>query len=264
MDAQLSGLVTLVSYGNLYLHRMADAEIERAFTRQIGFVFQAQQAMQFGDLAADAPPMAIGFWIDRLLRRQTKRLWLSGFERNTALAPHIAAAFANGIPVGIGVQAADGNHLLVPQSEFLEARRRWVTVFSEQALPAGFAPEAVDLDAQAREFAAVLEEIGVFAATVAESPHWRDRFFEPARQLLLGRGDRRSYLPRIGYGATAQRLYAAAVTGWVFGGMGSWNDMGFSNDAEHEAYDRISGRLYAQIHTAIAAATNAFDPAASS
>ena len=50
----------------------------------------------------------------------------------------------------------------------------------------------------------------------------------------------------------------AAQSGWVFGGMGSWNDMAFHGEVEKE-YARVSERLYSAITDAICAAANETD-----
>jgi hypothetical protein len=44
----------------------------------------------------------------------------------------------------------------------------------------------------------------------------------------------------------------AAQSAWVFGGMGSWNDLGFAG-AEQKEYERVSKHLYAALTDAICA-----------
>ena len=51
------------------------------------------------------------------------------------------------------------------------------------------------------------------------------------------------------------RLLAAGQAAWVFGGAGSWNDMGFSGEAGVQ-YDRLTEDLYEIINTATATAAN--------
>jgi hypothetical protein len=58
-------------------------------------------------------------------------------------------------------------------------------------------------------------------------------------------------------------LLDAAQSAWVFGGMGSWNDLGFDGDAAGE-YDAVSTELYSAILDAICAAANSTDSAAPS
>ena len=53
----------------------------------------------------------------------------------------------------------------------------------------------------------------------------------------------------------ARTLLDACQSAWVFGGMGSWNDMGFHGDDENE-YELISANLYGCIKHAICAGAN--------
>ncbi len=51
------------------------------------------------------------------------------------------------------------------------------------------------------------------------------------------------------------QLLAAAQAAWVFGGMGSWNDLGFDG-ADQQTYDALSERLFNLINRVICVATN--------
>jgi hypothetical protein len=53
----------------------------------------------------------------------------------------------------------------------------------------------------------------------------------------------------------SRRLLFASQSAWVFGGMGSWNDLGFDGE-EGRIYDNLSDRLYNIVNRAICAATN--------
>jgi len=53
----------------------------------------------------------------------------------------------------------------------------------------------------------------------------------------------------------ARQLLGAAEAAWVFGAMGSWNDLTFKGEAG-EIYNEISNRLFALVNEATAAATN--------
>lgn len=50
----------------------------------------------------------------------------------------------------------------------------------------------------------------------------------------------------------AESLLKASMRAWVFGGMGSWNDMGFDQPAQTE-YENVSERLFEVVHEAIEA-----------
>lgn len=50
-------------------------------------------------------------------------------------------------------------------------------------------------------------------------------------------------------------LLDACQTAWVFGGMGSWNDMGFEGGEQME-YDRVSEQLFTTLNETIQSAAN--------
>jgi hypothetical protein len=70
-------------------------------------------------------------------------------------------------------------------------------------------------------------------------------------------GEQRSYLfpPHI-LSRTAERLMAAAGPAWVFGGMGSWNDVSFERREDQETYDRVSEALFRIINEATTTAAS--------
>jgi hypothetical protein len=53
----------------------------------------------------------------------------------------------------------------------------------------------------------------------------------------------------------ALTILDACQTAWVFGGMGSWNDMSFKGDTQKE-YDTLSEQLFQTVNEAIAAGAN--------
>jgi hypothetical protein len=65
------------------------------------------------------------------------------------------------------------------------------------------------------------------------------------------------FLPELGCSAEARRLLACASKAWVFGGMGSWNDLGFDDPELKAEYERLTPRLFDAVLNAIAAAPNA-------
>ncbi|GAB3914442.1 hypothetical protein GCM10011575_44990 [Microlunatus endophyticus] len=53
---------------------------------------------------------------------------------------------------------------------------------------------------------------------------------------------------------------AAGSRAWVFGGMGSWNDLGFPDEGVEQDYEQLSSTLFAAVLTAITTATNSAAP----
>jgi hypothetical protein len=60
------------------------------------------------------------------------------------------------------------------------------------------------------------------------------------------------------YPLIARQLLFAAGAAWVFGGMGSWNDLGFNTEEDNKKYDDVSAGLYAAINQSVLAAANSF------
>ena len=55
-------------------------------------------------------------------------------------------------------------------------------------------------------------------------------------------------------------MLKAAMSAWVFGGMGSWNDMGFEDAVTQSKYESVSESLFNVINEAIEASTNSAMP----
>lgn len=53
----------------------------------------------------------------------------------------------------------------------------------------------------------------------------------------------------------ARQVLAACQAAWVFGGMGSWNDMSFDGEVQRE-YEAVSDVLFDRVNEGICAATN--------
>jgi hypothetical protein len=60
------------------------------------------------------------------------------------------------------------------------------------------------------------------------------------------------------YSLTAHQILFAAGSAWVFGGMGSWNDIGFETKEDNKKYEDLSAKLFNAINQSILAATNSY------
>ncbi|MFX1338876.1 MAG: hypothetical protein ACFFDK_09725 [Promethearchaeota archaeon] len=59
------------------------------------------------------------------------------------------------------------------------------------------------------------------------------------------------------YSLKARQILAACLKGFVFGAMGSWNDMAFVDETQ-KVYDELSDNLFLAIHQSICVAINTF------
>jgi hypothetical protein len=61
--------------------------------------------------------------------------------------------------------------------------------------------------------------------------------------------------PASGISLEAKQLLGAAQVAWVFGGMGSWNDLGFEGQDQQE-YSKLSDDLFSLLNQVICGAAN--------
>lgn len=76
---------------------------------------------------------------------------------------------------------------------------------------------------------------------------WRDWFTTALDQLTADEPHGRYHddaLPPSGYSRAARQVFAAAVGAWVFGGMGSWNDLFVEDENLRQRYDEASESLF--------------------
>lgn len=120
-------------------------------------------------------------------------------------------------------------------------------------------PPVTDLEASAARLRAALADAHEFSKR-HQCVAFTERFLQ-ALETLDSDGARRygfhkDLAPDGSVPPPAPWLLDACQSAWVFGGMGAWNDLAFSGDAQAE-YERISERLFLTVSDAIQAAANA-------
>ncbi len=104
----------------------------------------------------------------------------------------------------------------------------------------------------------ILEMLSNFADRFEHTKHWA-AIFNNSRQLLHDSNLSISLdaVPIGIYSDDGYRLLKAALSSWVFGGMGSWNDLAFGEEDEHQ-YSTLTSQLYNTICTSIASVVNSY------
>jgi hypothetical protein len=106
-----------------------------------------------------------------------------------------------------------------------------------------------------------LTEISHFADS-QKLENWVERFGKAILTLDSAKPESNYYhkdlLPVGNYSLMARQLVFSAESAWVFGGMGSWNDVVFDKDEDNETYERLSEQLYTSINEAIIAGTTSY------
>jgi len=109
-----------------------------------------------------------------------------------------------------------------------------------------------------KQLKSVLEQLVKFAGKFEHSAHWVSNFehslatlqeFEPFTSD--------EFLPAGIYSKEGHQLIQGAFASWVFGGMGSWNDVSFSG-ADQERYELLSKNLYSILCNAIVSGVNSY------
>lgn len=204
-------------------------------------------------------------WLTALRDRGARAVWLEyqAPERSDPPA-HMMAAFAGGggdclmVATGPGFGEVWRARWSV-DDDAASDDGRWCVTYGradEEGRETG-AP-LPDSDAARQRLGSALDRIAAFAA--AHAPGWETGFEKAARVLASGpTGMSAVKIPCFArYPEPARRLLGAAYGAWVFGGMGSWNDLGFEDDAVHGEYETLSADLHSAIMQAIHAATCLF------
>ena len=121
----------------------------------------------------------------------------------------------------------------------------------------------INLDEHLQHFEKLLKELIQFTGRVGLDNF--QKIFQRAfdclksdRPLTIGKCE--EILPPGIRNLQAERLLAACYTAWVFGGMGSWNDVNFESTSRRdtEMYGSLSTDLFDLINKGIVAAVNSF------
>ncbi|HVF20944.1 MAG TPA: hypothetical protein VNA14_11990 [Mycobacteriales bacterium] len=265
MDQAIAQVAALVAHGNAMLAGDAAAgqPIEEGTTfryvRQLRFEWQdgSPPVTTHAEAGADG-------WFRRLAESGVTALWLD--PRPLAvptLAPHLLAAWANGSRTSIVTEGIEPRQRWIASSRVDRAptetdKRVWTITCVGRPDIANLAPRPTIAEATAgletivraaRELARRMDATfwggqfdGALARLTDDDPGttYHDDVLPPSAEL-----DRR-------------RLFTAAVGAYVFGGMGTWNDIGPppDDDEANAEYDRVTPALYAAVLDAVAAAVN--------
>ena len=272
MDTQLAQLITLVGHGNSFLSGSARTSVDGL--AQSSSTFQFVRRLKFTRYASELAPLGAetagdpGRWLETLRLEGAARLWYVAFAwKRQDLPEHIALGFAGAVPRAIQVDYPSGYELWYPfwtLGDRNDPRHRiWNVEY--KGTPAGQSYAMTpDLEALLPSLQKSLASAEQLAREVGD---WASNWvlvFASASEMLTAADPQSlnsiSMLPPDGYSLPARRLLAAASYASVFGGMGSWNDLGVA-PAQQAEYDRVTQDLQEAVKLSLVAAANSFDPA---
>jgi hypothetical protein len=205
-------------------------------------------------------------WYEDLRTRKAHQLWLVVFEiQHTHVPAYIAAAFSNFPGWAIQIDFEGAQEFWVPRWDAGRrddpSRRIWEVVYRGVMSSDSAESAPVDLAQACTELRLAIDAAEVFARR-AYVDFWADWFIH-ALSLLDSVEPippfHRNLLPKNGYSLRARQTLSAAVQSFVFGGMGSWNDLSFNDEELQRDYVQVTRNLYKAVMAALVGATNAFD-----
>ncbi len=225
----------------------------RIFVFDKRFVFQDKS----GALLAEDPTR----WL-KSLKGETQGIWLQSVKRNEN--DRLESAFANGGRRWIleAVKATGSD--LWEGAEFLGDQKAadqkiWNTVYTRIATnwrqPRVASRSNTNIST---DLAKTLRDVATFAdeAGLGHFAHiYRDALavLESGEPEPSAPGDDFPTLARLK--PDAARLYSAALGGWNFGGMGSWNDYSFEGEMNRR-YEQLTQELFDRLCEALVAVAN--------
>ena len=199
----------------------------------------------------------------RLLREQrVTGLWLDYSASGDRIDDRMSAGFVGGGGRwSINVESDSASRWLARWDVWNQdapERRIWrVTYGRVEEGRRAQSHDSPDLGLARDRFDEALGQIAAFARR-----HHCDGFagcFESAHGILSASAEcdvyHRDLAPEGFLAPAAERILAACQKAWVFGGMGSWNDLSFDGEAQDE-YERVSDLLFKAVTSAIVAAAN--------
>ena len=261
MNGELAALICLATHGTEWLR--GPGSVPAPDLAQTNSVFKHVSRIDFPPSRRPWPRKSVDVpdtstWLTELRRRGVRRLWLraNGNAGSGELAPHLAASFSNGaswlLIADAGKSAVAWSAQWGHGKETARSKATWRIVFQEVGVFHGRAQRSPVAEAAA-ELDQHLRLARDFASRHSLS-HW-EKWFASALEASTEMPYNPDLVPD-GYPPEATRLMSRAARSWVWGGMGSWNDLSFTDEAQEE-YQRISADLYAADCRAFVAAANA-------
>jgi hypothetical protein len=268
VNGELAQVIALATHGTSWLRNPAGTVPALNHSNS---TFQFVRSVQFivgsGLLRRSKPLLDVPAWLENLRRRDVKRLWLvvPSVARSTGLESvyeHMLVALSGG---GTWFMLSTADRAAESWRASWEVgdrdapdRRIWDVTYQGSRSRGSIDRRGPSVPAARERLASALLSTQAFAREHELSP-WTE-CFAGALDALDADAPQPPYHPDMlppDYPAEPRRLAAASAFAWVFGGMGSWNDLGFETPDENEEYHRLSKELYAAVLNGFVAAVNA-------
>jgi len=259
MSNRFEQVVSLVTYGNVYLQNKSDEfDIENSITKYchgLDFIDRPIEGMAGSTkvIASDAYK-----WFDYLKGQNAKRIKLHyRSSSQTELPDHISSAFVGGGSQWfVEVQFEDKSHLYLSAEDSVAPKDHYVVLERDLDHLEDLAPSVSE---SRKQIGKVLENLIAFARRFEHTQNWAENFTNSLKTMNeFEPEDTDDFIPSGIYSKEARQLIETAFrSSGVFGGMGSWNDLAFSGE-DQEQYTSLSEELYSTLCQAIVSGVNSY------
>ncbi|SRR6266581_4658400 len=213
---------------------------------------------RFEDLKS---PQGTSAWYLKLLRAGATRFSVAKLPVQLDLPVGIAASLSGGTPWVIEVDTPSSPWVWVPRWRHEGGSRKpWRVSVSGFAMTPSRGSPLPNLPAVAKSMHATLTQALDFSIR-AKLEFFPDDFSQ-ALALLDSQSPEIPYhpdlLPPVGYSLLARQLTASAARAWVFGGMMSFDDLGFKESKLEDEYKALLQDLYDTVVNALLSAANSY------
>ena len=257
MNLELAQLVAIVTHGNAYLTSKASAqppEISHDLMvfdtiKQIKFVEKKRPSEKAPTQLSDGTAGWYRYLKDHKVRR-LRIVTLDWSKERPDLPAVMASAFAGCGNWAILSEGTKADTIWFPQ---YRSGNDETLAFVGTQLDKRYPEASTDLDVAELTLKNALTNIKDYAVEEKVGDNWVG-IFSRALEILASDGPSRGFIlqlfPESGYGHKAHRILQAASEAWVFGGMGSWNDMGGG-----KRYTVVTDALYTALIDGVITAT---------
>ncbi|MGY5876105.1 MAG: hypothetical protein RTU30_10190 [Candidatus Thorarchaeota archaeon] len=254
----LEQLVPLVTYANVIIQgRELDFDIERLSSKycyKLEFIEEPLEDVA-GSTRVIAPDAFS--WFSYLKDQDADRVKLQYQpSSHPDLPDHIAAAFVGGGSSWfVEVQLGDASHIYTEMSLGTQPNK---TAFTRLRGDFDHLEDSLSISSARDRLDKVLQGLIEFTEEFEVTQHWSEIFKRSRHALTQLQSSRTDEFILNGvYSIEVRQLIEAGFSSDVFGGMGSFSDLGFSGSVQ-ENYSSLSEELYAAICYAILSGVNSY------
>ncbi len=272
MKAEIAQMVALTCHANAFLRGRVVPEFFPGnstcqFCDRVKFI--GFKKSLFGKVQESTVAANPNDWFDHLKKERIVGVRLScAPQNNPGIPDRMSAAFAGGGGKWVAETVPSQGKSAIWMARWevwnrdAPERRIWRVDYGRVSDDPPKKSEPANLDAATDRLRSALVEIHSFSEK--QNCAGFTECFARARETLDSGGSKRhgyhkDLFPEGAVPEAAAALLDAVQSAWVFGGMGSWNDLGFGG-AEQTEYDRVSEELFHAANEAVLTAANTSFP----